>query len=211
MHMPDGKVKTAGRDMTVDQVMEVVERDVPYYRRSGGGLTLSGGEVLCQPEFAAELLREAHKRGIHTAIESSAQAPFEVIETLLPNLDLFLMDIKHTDPVKHERFTGRRNELVLQNAHKVAAGGQVRLIIRVPVIPTFNATVQEIRGIADFTAGLPGVAELHLLAYHRYGQGKYAALGREYPMGDVPPPTDAEMEQLKAEVEKTGLTCRIGG
>jgi pyruvate formate lyase activating enzyme len=211
MHMPGGKVKTAGRDVTVAEVMQVVEWDLPYYRRSGGGLTLSGGEVLCQPDFAAELLRTAHARGIHTAIESSAQAPFEEISKLLPHLDVYLMDIKHTDPDKHERFTTRRNDLVLQNAAKVAAGGQVRLIIRVPVIPIFNATEREIRSIAEFAAKLPGVTELHLLAYHRYGEGKYAALGREYSMGDVPTPTDAEMERLKREVEKTGLECRIGG
>ncbi len=93
----------------------------------------------------------------------------------------------------------------------MASGGRVRLIIRVPVIPTFNATAKEIGDIARFAAGLPGVTELHLLPYHRYGEGKYAALGREYGMGDVTPPTDGEMALLKAEAEKTGLTCRIGG
>jgi pyruvate formate lyase activating enzyme len=211
MRMPDGKVKTAGRDVTADEVMQTVERDLVYYRRSGGGLTLSGGEVLCQPDFAAELLREAHARGIHTAIESSAQAPFVEIEKLLPHVDVFLMDIKHTDAVKHERFTGKRNDNVLKNAAKVATSGLVKLIIRVPVIPSFNATECEIRGIAEFAAGLPEVKELHLLPYHRYGEGKYAALGREYPMGDAKPPADAEMERFKQEVEKTGLLCRVGG
>ena len=116
--MVQGKPKTIGEDITVGKVMEVVEKDRPYYRRSGGGLTLSGGESLCQPEFARDLLQAAKERGINTAMESMGCAPFEVIESILPYLDQYLMDIKHTNPGKHKEFTGRSNELMLENADR---------------------------------------------------------------------------------------------
>lgn len=114
-----------------------------------------------------------------------ACASFESIQEILPYLDLYLMDIKHTDPEKHRQFTGKTNELMMENARKVALSGKTRLIIRVPVIPAFNDTVEEIRGIAAFADSLPGVKELHLLPYHRLGQDKYEGLGRAYLMDGI--------------------------
>ena len=207
-----GEDKVIGRDTTVEEMFQVVEQDRPYYRRSGGGLTLSGGESLCQPEFARDLLRAAKEHGINTAMESMACAPFETIEEILPYLDLYLMDIKHTNPAKHKEFTGRSNELMLENARRVALSGKCRLIIRVPVIPTFNATVEEIQGIASFADTLPGVEQLHLLPYHRLGQDKYTGLGREYKMDGILPPTAEEMNTLKRAAEAVStLKVQIGG
>ena len=140
-----GKAKTIGRDVTVADVMETVEKDRPYYNRSGGGLTLSGGESLCQPEFARDLLRAAKAVGINTAMESMGCAKWEVIREILPYLDHYLMDIKHMDSGKHRQFTGKGNELMLENAKKIAASGQTYLSIRVPVIPTFNDTSGEVK------------------------------------------------------------------
>ena len=145
-----GEDKIIGRDVTVREMIEVVEKDRSYYSRSGGGLTLSGGESLCQPAFARDLLRAAKERGINTAMESMACAPYETIEEILPYLDTYLMDVKHTDPVKHEEFTGKRNDLMLENARKVAVSGKTNLVVRVPVIPTFNDSVPEIQDIARF-------------------------------------------------------------
>ena len=211
MKTPDG-VKTMGRDVTVREMIELVEKDRPYYYRSGGGMTLSGGECLCQPEFARDLLRAAKERGINTAIESMACAPMETIDKLLPWLDQYLMDIKHTDSGKHKEFTGKGNELMLENARKIAQGGKTELIIRVPVIPTFNDTEKEIEDIARFSDALPGVKRIHLLPYHRLGQDKYDGLGREYRMKDILPPTAEHMENLKRAVERvSSLDCRIGG
>jgi len=187
----------AGREVTVQDVMAVIEKDRHFYRRSGGGMTLSGGEVLRQADFARELLKAAREVGIHTAIESTALADYAEIEKLLPHLDTFLMDIKHMDTAKHKEFTGRRNDVVFENAAKIAQDGRCELIIRVPVIPSFNASVNEIKDIALFASKLPGVKELHLLPYHRFGEGKYKTLGREYPMGDIETPTESEMEILK--------------
>ena len=207
-----GKTKTIGRDVTVAEVMEIVEKDRPYYNRSGGGLTLSGGESLCQPEFARDLLRAAKAVGINTAMESMGCAKWEVIREILPYLDHYLMDIKHMDSGKHRQFTGKGNELMLENAKKIAASGQTYLSIRVPVIPTFNDTSGEVKAIARFADALPGVEEIYLLPYHRLGQDKYAGLGRTYELPDILPPEQFHMEQLKREVEScTKLKCHIGG
>ena len=206
------RTETVGRDMTVAEVMARVERDRPYYRRSGGGLTVSGGEALCQPDFTRDLLRAARESGIPTALETTAMADCETAASLLPYLDACLLDIKHTDPVKHARFTGKRNDLALSNAVKIAESGLTRLIVRVPVIPGFNASAGEITAIARFAEGLAGVEEIHLLPYHRYGESKYAALGRVYAMAGVQPPADADMEALRRAVAAAvRLRCEIGG
>lgn len=210
--MVQGEPKIIGRDVTVAEVMETVEKDRPYYRRTGGGLTLSGGESLCQPDFATALLRAARENGISTAMESMGCAKWEVIEGLLPYLDQYLLDIKHTNQDKHREYTGRSNELMLENAKKIADSHMTELSIRVPVIPGFNDTPGEIRDIAAYTRQLGNVKRLHLLPYHRLGQDKYTGLGREYPMGDVKPPSNEKMKELLAAAEQTaGIECQIGG
>ncbi len=207
-----GKVKTVGQDITVAQVMEIVEKDRPYYNRSHGGFTLSGGESLCQPEFARDLLRAAKGMGIRTAMESMGCAGWEVIEQILPYLDHYLMDIKHINSAKHKAFTGKGNELMLENARKIASSGQTRLSIRVPVIPTFNDSPEEIRDIAVFADKLPGVQDIYLLPYHRLGQDKYEGLGRKYELSDLLPPEPEHMQMLKKVVETSSkLKCHIGG
>ena len=205
-----GKIKTVGRDVTADEIMPEILADLPYYRRSGGGVTLSGGEVLCQADFAAELLKKCKEYGLHTAIESAASLHFSEIEKLLPHLDLFLMDIKHTDSKKHKEFTGKGNEVILENARLVAKSG-VELIVRTPVIPTFNDTAEEILAISRFALSLGTVYEHHLLPYHRLGSDKYSGLGRRYSMSDVEPPSKEKMEYLLSVAESTGLKCQIGG
>ncbi len=211
MRLADGSVRIVGEDTTVGDVMKTVNSDRMYYRRSGGGLTLSGGESLCQPEFARDLLHAAKDEGFSTAMESMACADYSHIEALLPWLDQYLMDIKHMNGEKHREFTGRDNALMLENARRTAASGQCELIIRTPVIPTFNDTDEEIDEIAAFAASLPGVQELHLLPYHRLGYDKYIGLGRPYLMGDIPVPSREKMLCLKNVVEQHHLHCVIGG
>ena len=206
----NGKEKTIGRDVTVKEVLDIVKQDMPYYRRSGGGMTLSGGEMLCQNDFSYALLRTAKEMAINTAVETTGFSSWEKIERLLPYIDTVLMDIKHTDSAKHKEFTTQPNELILENAAKIAEKAN-KLIIRVPVIPTFNDTEEEIYGIAKFASGLKGVDEINILPYHNFGKDKYEGLGREYPMGDLPSPTPEHMEKLKAVAERCGLKCKIGG
>lgn len=206
-----GKVKSVGYDVSVDDIMPEILADIPYYRRSGGGVTLSGGEVLCQAEFARELLAECKNMGLHTAIESAASSDYSKIEMLLPHLDLYLMDIKHIDGKKHKEYTGADNARILENARRVAESGKCEIIIRTPIVPGFNDTAEEVRAISAFAASLPGVREHHLLPYHRLGQDKYSGLGRSYSMAGVEPPSRERMEYLLSVAEESGLKCQIGG
>ena len=208
--LENGKQKTVGRDVTVEELLPELLSDLPFYRRSGGGITLSGGEILCQPQFARDLLHACKENGLHTAVESTANAAFEKIEMILPYLDLFLMDVKHMDSEKHKRFTGASNELILQNAKKIAESG-TQLIIRTPVVPSFNDTAEEIKAISRFAASLPNVEEHHLLPYHRLGLDKYDRLGRVYTLKEILPPPDERMQYLLSVAEESGLKCQIGG
>ncbi len=205
-----GKEETIGYEVTVGELMEIIMKDLPYYRRSGGGVTLSGGECLCQPDFTEALLRACKENGLHTAIESTAVVEYSVIQRMLPYLDLYLLDIKHMNSSKHMEFTNQPNERILENAKHLARDAK-ELIIRVPTIPTFNATEQEIYDIARFAKSLGTVRELHLLPYHRLGYDKYIGLGREYKMGDIPSPTKERMQELKKAAEATGIKVEIGG
>ncbi len=209
--MVKGKEKWIGEDVTVGQVMEEIKKDNAYYMRSGGGVTLSGGEVLFQPEFAESLLRVCKLYGYHTAIESTGYAEYSVIEKILPHLDLYLLDIKHMNSQKHKQFTGRENEMILSNAKRIAKEGK-ELVIRVPVIPGFNDTKEEIREIAKFASSLENVKQLHLLPYHRLGQDKYEGLFREYSLKEIVPIEEQKMKELlEVAAEQSGLKCQIGG
>ena len=208
--LENGKEKTVGKDVTVEEILPELLADEPYFRRSGGGITLSGGEILGQSDFARDLLRACKDNGLHTAVESTANAPFEKIEKILPYLDLYLMDIKHMDSAKHKEYTTSGNELILENAKKIARS-DVELIIRTPVVPGFNDTAEEIRAISKFAATLPGVREHHLLPYHRLGSDKYVGLGRDYALKEILPPSKEKMEYLLSVAEESGLHCQIGG
>ncbi|MBR6159202.1 MAG: glycyl-radical enzyme activating protein, partial [Lachnospiraceae bacterium] len=150
--------------------------------------------------------------GINTAMESMGYAKYSVIESILPYLDTYLMDIKHMNAGKHKEWCGRENTLMIENAQKVARSGMTRLIIRVPVIPGFNDTPEEIADIARFAATLPDVEEIDLLPYHNFGEGKYAGLGRDYPMKDAKRPSDETMRILSDAARSAGgLHIQIGG
>lgn len=206
-----GVTKPVGRDVTVGEILEEIKKDRVYYTRSGGGgLTLSGGECLWQPDFSTALLRATKEIGISTAIETTGYAKPEVVRSLLAYTDTVLMDIKHTDRAKHEAFTTRDNDLILENARMIAREAK-RLIIRTPVIPTFNDSVEEIRSIAEFARSLGTVEEMHLLPYHRIGSDKYAGLGRVYTMAHIEVPTREKMNLLLDTVNAVGLRGQIGG
>ena len=205
----NGKTKTVGQDITVEEVLDIVERDRIYYNRSGGGLTLSGGECLGQIDFTRDLLRGAKERGINTAIESTGFADWAKIEQLIPYLDVYLMDIKHMNSVKHKEFTSQPNEKILENAKKIAQNFN-KLIIRTPIIPTFNDTKEEVRAIARYTKSI-GVNEMHILPYHRLGRDKYYGLNRTYTMEEIEPPSKELMNELLEVVISEGLKGQIGG
>lgn len=207
---PPHAMRISAQRMTVDQVLQVVELDRPFYRRSGGGLTVSGGEPLLQPDFTVALLQAAKQAGIGTALETAGHVPWPNLEAALPWVDYILYDVKHLDSDVHTEHTGVPNSRILDNLRKVAPLAHA-LIIRVPVIPGFNATEQEIERISRFARDLNGVEELHLLPYHRLGQAKYQQLDRIFKYEGIDPlPAERESE-LAALVRSMGLTCRIRG
>lgn len=205
-----GALNMAGAAKTVEDVLAELKKDTVHYRRSGGGITLSGGESLVQAEFAEQLLKGCKANGWHTAIETTAFANEEALKRVLPWLDLVLLDIKHMDHNKHKEYTGQSNEIILRNA-RIIARSNVPTIIRVPVIPGFNDSVENIQAIANFACSLENVKEMHLLPYHRLGQNKYKYLNREYKAKDLTPLTDENVGPLKKVVENSGLICKIGG
>lgn len=205
-----GDPKIVGKTVTVAEIMQEVKKDSIYYRRSGGGITLSGGEVLAQPEFARAILEACSTAGINTAVETSGFASFDMVESLIPFVNLFLYDVKHVSEEKHRAFTGQSNDPILSNLRKLGERN-VPIIVRIPVIPTFNHMPEEIGEITRFAASINGVKEIHLLPYHRLGENKYHELDRNYEFSSIEPLEKEEMENLLEIAKKTGLHCQIGG
>lgn len=194
-----------GRWMSVDEVLREVEKDEVFYRRGNGGMTISGGEPLMQGEFALALLREAKKRHIFTAIETSGQGDLGLLLEMAGLLRTIYMDVKSIDSRKHKLWTGVDNIFILRNITSVAnLENRGRLILRTPVIPGFNDTEEDIDGICRFVKTLPADVKYELLPYHRLGRDKYTGLGRSYAMGDgkLEP---GKIEQLREVVKKYGL------
>ncbi|MGL6200132.1 MAG: glycyl-radical enzyme activating protein [Lachnospiraceae bacterium] len=202
-----------GELMTVAQVVEQLKKDSSYYRRSDGGITLSGGEPLVQSEFAAQLLMACQTQGWHTAIETTVYAPEEALRRVLPYVDLALIDIKSTNNQRHQEYTGCSNEIILKNA--VLASQLTKATVRIPVIPGFNSDPDnpagEIREICRYAKKLNQVDAIHLLPYHNYGENKYQLTGRQYQMKGTGFLGTEEQELLKQVVEAEGFTCMIGG
>lgn len=199
-----------GRVMSVEEVLYEVQRDEIFYRSSGGGVTVSGGEPLLQAAFVAELLKACRRREIDTAIETCGHAAWEDFARVLAHTDTVLFDLKHMDPVAHRRFAGVGNELILANLRQaVASGGHV--VLRLPLIPGFNADPDAVREVVRLAEEL-SIAELHLLPYHRLGESKYRALGRSNRLDGLVPPSAEQVRALKQIAEQgSGLTVRVGG
>lgn len=187
--------------MSAAEVIATVSADFAFYG-SNGGLTLSGGEVLMQPDFALALCAEAHLHGLSVAMETCAQASWEVVRRVCAEMDYLLVDIKHHDARRHQEATGVDNVLILQNIRRLRAEfPQLPLAVRCPVVPGFNDDEESIAGVARFVGGLSRVS-LELLDYHRLGEGKYNNLGRTYALSGVAAPTPEEMLKLKNVAEK---------
>lgn len=208
---PSGAITSCGEEQSVQQVMEIVLRDLPFYRRSGGGVTISGGEPFAQPRFTRELLQAVKALDINTAVETCLFVSWQAISDCLPLIDLFLADVKHVDAEKFHLWTGGKMSVVLDNFRKLAESG-VPMIARVPLIPEFNADHESIVQIVDFIADCGHVGEVHFLPYHTLGKNKYALLGRPYECGSESLPRDSELLAFAQEyaVQK-GLRTVIGG
>ena len=194
-----------GRTCTVAEVMAVVRQDVPFYEESGGGLTLSGGEVLQQMDFAAALIEAARAEGIHTAVETTGFADPQAFRRFLPLPDLYLYDFKHYDRELHRAGTGVDNDWILENLRAVAAAGKP-VVARIPVIPRFNLGMDHARGLASALRDI-GVREVHLLPFHQFGEKKYEELGLEYEYRGVRQLHEEMLERYRQPFLDAGLTC----
>jgi pyruvate formate lyase activating enzyme len=169
-------IEVIGREMTVEEVLKEVLKDRPFYETSGGGMTLSGGEPLLQAEFCAALLGRAKEERLHCCLETSGFAPYASIELLRPYTDLFLYDVKETDPERHRQFTGVPNELILANLQRLHDAG-APILVRLPLIPGTNDTPANFAGIAALARQIPHVRGFEIMPYHRLGEGKLERLG----------------------------------
>lgn len=207
-----GARRIVGRTSTVDDILHEIEKDEVFYYRSGGGVTVSGGEPMAQPEFTGAILRACAQRGIHTAMETSAYGAWDHLARLIDSLDLIYVDIKHMDDAVHRRVTGVGNSPVLENLRKLMQERRRPAVtVRVPVIPGINDAAQNLQRTADFVRRLGGIEGMELLPFHRYGLHSYEATGRICGLAAVPAPSDERMRQLAAFVGSRGIPVQIGG
>ncbi len=179
-----GNLELVGKEYSIEELIKEVKKDEIFYRNSGGGITVSGGEPLFQAEFVTAFLEECKKEGFHTAIDTSGYGDWKSIEKMLPFIDLVLYDLKHLDSEKHKEYTGVSSELILENLKKLSET-DVDIMITIPVIPGYNDEEENIRRTGEFILGLERKVKVRLLPYHHYSISKYKALGRIYKMRDI--------------------------
>ena len=200
---PAQSLRLLGEDMSVEDIVKVVEEDSAFHSRSGGGITISGGEPLVQAKFAAELLKECRDQGIDTAIETTGHARWEDVENVCQYANLIFYDIKHMDSSKHKAFTGVGNELILENIKRLARHfPKTPIIVRTPVVSGYNDSEDNIKATVDFLSEVKTVRRYELLPYHGFGESKYHQLGREYPLSGLKSPGKEHMAALNKIVEK---------
>lgn len=198
-----------GTDYTVEEVVKRVCKDSPFYEQSGGGVTISGGEPLSQPAFTVALLKRLKDCGIHTALDTSGFASYAILERARPCTDLFLYDLKHMDSDQHRIVTGVPNELILENAEKIAREGS-RMQIRIPLIPDFNDSAASIRETGLFCKSLgEAVTVVQLLPYHNLGVMKYHRIHNGNVVLEAQPPSDEKIRAIKELLESLGLPVTV--
>ena len=207
---PTGAIRVLGEETTVEALLATAVKDRVFWKHTGGGITLSGGEPLARPEFTLGFLRACKAEAIGVGIDTSGYAPSAVLEGAAALVDFFLWDLKHMDATKHQELTGVSNHLILENARKASEMG-VPMYIRVPVIPGFNDSIENILEVSEFARGLRSLVRIDLLPLHHLGRARYDVLGREYPLDGVELIPEPTMARLKAAVESAGLQCTIGG
>lgn len=193
---PKSAMELIGKPMSVSQITDIVLKDKIFYDNSNGGVTITGGEPAVQKNFLKALLVELKKNAIHTALETCGYFSDELTDFLVAHTDLFLFDIKHIDPHKHRAGTGTDNELILNNFKNILNKvGDRRVIVRIPLIPTFNADLKSLSAIRSFLQENSFNGEIHLMPYHDLGKAKYKRINRE-PIA-IPSPAKADLERFK--------------
>jgi pyruvate formate lyase activating enzyme len=203
-----GALVVEGREMTVDEAVEELSRDRPFYETSGGGITLSGGEPMAQADFSVAVLDRCRGAGMHTCLDTSGQASWSDLERALTFTDLVLYDFKLADPERHRRATGVDNGLILENLQRIGARG-MPVEIRIPVVPGVNDDAANASETSSFLRGIPSITRVTLLGYHRFGEAKYDRLGRAYRLTGTEPPPRERMEEFAAPLRSAGLEVTI--
>lgn len=206
---PSGAMSEQGKWMTVEEVKVEVLKDSVFYQTSGGGVTLSGGEVLSQAVFAQELLKQLKLLGIHTAIETTGFGSWKELERLADYTDVMLYDLKIIDPDQSKKVLGADSKLILSNLAKLVNKG-CRVIPRVPLIPGFTMDEKNLTAISTL-AKKYGLQEIHLLPFHQYGSSKYKSLGRDYVLQDLAVPSDEDVKAIQSQLEAQGFMVVVGG
>lgn len=208
---PQSAIRFAGESVSTARILDILLRDKAYYQDSGGGVTFSGGEAFLQFEGLADLLGRCKQNGLHTAVETCGQVPRRRLEATYPLIDLFLFDLKHTDPAKLRRVTGADRDTVVGGLRYLAGRDPEKVVIRVPVIPGFNFDEPALEALFSLAVELH-IRRLHLLPYHTLGTDKYVQLGLAYPYAEQPHLLSAaDLLPFKEKGEKRGLEIRIGG
>jgi pyruvate formate lyase activating enzyme len=200
-----------GKTMTVGEVVDIVKRDMTFYKKSGGGMTLGGGEATFQPAFAEQILKGCKEAGIHTALETCGFTSWDKLSSIIRYVDLLLFDIKNMDSGKHKQFTGVGNEMILENAKK-ASKFVKEMIVRFPLIPDFNDSRENGEAMGRFIAqNMPEVKKIDILPYHSTGESKSLRIGKAYMFKHTSVIDDAKIQEFKGILESFGLKVSIGG
>lgn len=194
--------------MTVAEVMKEIERDVPFFDQSKGGVTFSGGEPLMQRKFLAEALKACRAHDIHTVVDTSGFASWEVIESIRGDVNLFLYDLKSMDDEQHQKYTGVSNQLILENLEKLSAVG-AKCVVRIPLIPGVNDNEENLRKSGEFIARLENVVAVDLMGYHDIAQGKYESLGMAYRLPETKAPSVESMKWAAGLLQGFGLRVKV--
>jgi pyruvate formate lyase activating enzyme len=197
--------------MSLDELLDEVEKDRPFYDNSGGGMTLSGGEPTAYPEFTIRLLKAAKQRGLHTCVDTNGFCDWNVLEKMLEHVDIFLFDLKHIDSAKHSEKTGVDNGIILNNLVRLSETGK-EIWIRIPIIPGFNDSIDFHKRASDFLTNLPGkISRVDLLSYHNWCQDKYDWLGIDWSMKEIEAMEPSFLEIPAEFYRKKGLATTVGG
>ena len=203
-----GAREFSGHEMSAQAIMADIERDIPFYDKSHGGVTFSGGEPLMQPAFLSTLLKACRAREIHTVVDTSGFANWKVFEQIRENVDLFLYDLKHMDSIRHRAVTGVPNDVILENLRRLIAAGS-KCIVRIPLIPGINDDEKNLQESGKFLASLPHIPGVEVMGYHDIAQAKYEALGREYLLAGTKPPSESAMHHAAEVLGSHGLSVNI--
>ncbi|MDR2771819.1 MAG: glycyl-radical enzyme activating protein [Clostridiales Family XIII bacterium] len=204
----DEALKIAGESMTTDKVWKIIRKDAVYYETSGGGVTCSGGEILSQPDFVASLFSRCREEGIHTCADTSGFGSPEALDKILAYTDLVYFDLKLMDAQRHRELIGAPVSVILQNLRAIAARG-IPTVIRVPLVPGYSDSDENLRAIADIAAELLPDATVGILPYHKYGANKYASVGMCYALDDLAENTPQNLARARGVFEGRGLKCEV--